>query len=161
MLKFCKFTYQANGTQEEDGKPLLTKLEKLMPHWTTEGSDKVVYATVSEARSGSADDVGSYLFELRRDLHIGEAGYPKYVLMGGDQQTYAIMKNLKSKYPDQYDWLYPVPGDWHIMKTAAEVIKYVLNDGGFKVFASKCGDICHGKTFIMCSLQRTRHYISR
>ena len=100
---------------------------------------------MSETHSGSADDVGSYLFELRRDLHIGEAGYPKYVLMGGDQQTYAIMKNLKSKYPDQYDWLYPVPGDWHIMKTAAEVIKYVLNDGGFKVFASKCGhkgDIC-------------------
>ena len=25
------------------------------------------------------------------------------------------------------------------MKTVAEVIKYVLNDGGFKVFAAKCG----------------------
>ena len=58
-----------------------------MPHWTTEGSDKVVYATVSEAHSGSADDVSCYLLELRKDLHIGEVGYPKYVLMGGDQQT--------------------------------------------------------------------------
>ena len=46
---------------------------------------------------------------------------------------HVIMKNLKSKYPDQFDWLYPVPGDWHIMKTAAEVIKFVLNDGGFKL----------------------------
>ena len=116
--------------------PLLSKLEKLMPHWIPEDSDKVVYATVNEAHSGSGDDVTSYLSELRKDL---QGGYPKYVLMGGDQQTYAIMKNLKSKYPDQYDWLYPVPGDWHIMKTAAEVIKYVLNDGGFKVFAAKCG----------------------
>ncbi len=53
----------------------------------------------------------------------------------GDQQTYAIMTNLKNKYPDQY----PIPGDWHIMKTAAEVIKGVINDGGFKVFADKCG----------------------
>ena len=105
-----------------------------MPHWTSERSDKVVYATVCEAHSGSADDVGSYLFKLRKDLHIGEDGCPKYVLMGGDQQTYAIMK--VSKYPDQYDWVYPVPGDW---KTAAEVIKYVLADGGFKVFAAKCG----------------------
>ena len=43
-LKFCKFTYEANETQETD-KPLLTKLEKLMPHWTSNGSDKVVYAT--------------------------------------------------------------------------------------------------------------------
>ena len=78
-------------------------------------------------------------------MHIGESGYPKYVLLGGDQQTYAIMKDLKNKYPDQYCWLYPVPGDWHIMKIAAEVLKYVLNDGGFKVFAAKCGhkgDIC-------------------
>ena len=66
-----------------------------MPHWTLEGSDKVVHATVSEAHSGSADDVSSYLFELRKDLHIGEDGYPKYVLLGGDQQTYTIMKNLK------------------------------------------------------------------
>ena len=34
-----------------------------------------MHATVNEARSGSADDVGSYLFQLRKDLHIGEDGY--------------------------------------------------------------------------------------
>ena len=31
------------------------------------------------------------------------------------------------------------------MKISADVLKYVLNDGGFKVFAAKCGhkgDIC-------------------
>ena len=83
---------------------LLSKLEKLMPHWTPEDSHKVVYATVNEAHSGSANDVSSYLSELRKDLHIGEGGYPKYVFMDGNQQTYyAIMKNLKSKYHDQYD----------------------------------------------------------
>ena len=58
-----------------------------MPHWTPEGSDKVVYTTVDEAHSGSADDVSSYLFTLKKDLHIGEDGYPKYILLGGDQQT--------------------------------------------------------------------------
>ena len=25
--------------------------------------------------------------------------------------------------------IYPVPGDWHIMKTAAEVLKYVMMEG--------------------------------
>ena len=34
---------------------------------------------------------------------------------------------------------YPAIGIIIIMKTAAEVIKYVLCDGGFKVFAAKCG----------------------
>ena len=91
--KFCKCTHKASGDAD---KPLLTKLQEFMPHWTSDSSDKVVYVTVSEAHSGSADDVGSYLFQVKKDLHIGEDGYPKCVLLGGDQQTYAIMKNLKS-----------------------------------------------------------------
>ena len=31
----------------------------------------------------------------------------------------AIMNKLKQKYSDRYDWVYPEPGDWHIMKTAS------------------------------------------
>ena len=92
-----------------------------MPHWTPEGSDKVVYTTVDEAHSGSADDVSSYLFTLKKDLHIGERDILN-TFSWVEISKHAIIKNLKSKYPDQYKWLYPVPGDWHIMKTAAEVI---------------------------------------
>ena len=49
------------------------------------------------------------------------------------------MKNLKSKYSNHYEWMYPVPGDWHIMKISAEVLKHILADGGFKIFAKQCG----------------------
>ena len=35
--------------------------------------------------------------------------------------------------------MYPVPGDLHIMKTSAEVLKHILADGGFKIFAKQCG----------------------
>ena len=35
------------------------------------------------------------------------------------------MKNLKLKYPHHYEWLYPVPGDWHVMKTATELNMYL------------------------------------
>ena len=49
------------------------------------------------------------------------------------------MKNLQLKHKDHYNWFHPVPGDWHIMKTSAEVIKQILADGGFKIFAAKCG----------------------
>ena len=48
-----------------------------------------------------------------------------------NKHNYAHMKNLKLKYGGQYDWMYPVPGDWHIMKTCSEVLKNVLADGGF------------------------------
>ena len=49
------------------------------------------------------------------------------------------MKNLKLKYPDHYDWLYPISGNWHLMKTAPEVLKHIMADGRFKIFPSKCG----------------------
>ena len=49
------------------------------------------------------------------------------------------MKNLKSKYSDHYEWMYPVPEDWHIMKTSAEVLKHILADGVVKIFAKQCG----------------------
>ena len=62
-----------------------------MLHWNPESPDNVVYATVDEAHSGSIDNVGSYLVKLKKDQHIGEEGYPKFVILGGDQQTYAHM----------------------------------------------------------------------
>ena len=70
------------------------------------------------------DDVGKYLTKLKADLKIGQEGYPAHVVIGGDQQTYAHMMNLKIKYPEHYEWVYTVPGDWHVMKNTAEVIKY-------------------------------------
>lgn len=42
-------------------------------------------------------------------------------------------KHLQLKYNEHYNWFYPVPGDWHIMKTSAEVIKHILADGGFQL----------------------------
>ena len=95
--------------------------------------------------------MGAFLGKLKKDLCIGVDGYPKYVIIG--EQTYSIMKNLKVKYySDHYDWMYPV--HWHLMKTAAEVIKYVLQDGGFKQFHFQGnvvirGTYHSGKTFIM------------
>ena len=99
--------------------PLLDKLQKHMPNWTPKIPDKVVYTTVDEAHSGAAQDVGKFLSKLKQDLCIGKESYPSYVILGGDQQTNTHMKNLKSKYSDRYEWMYPVPGDWHIMKTSA------------------------------------------
>ena len=61
---------------------------------------------------------------------------------------------MKIKYGDNYDWMYQVPADWHLMKTAAEVIKYILQDGGFKCYLGNVVvkgtyHMYSGKTFIM------------
>ena len=57
----------------------------------------------------------------------------------GDQQLYAIMKNLKRKDFDTFEWLFPAPGDWHFIKTVSEVLKSVLWDGEFHDIAANCG----------------------
>ena len=75
----------------------------------------IKYATVSEAYSGRPEDVESYLSELKKDLCIGQKFFPSYVSLG-DQQVYAIMKNLKRKNHDSFELLFPVPGDWHFSK---------------------------------------------
>ncbi len=124
---------------ESNTKPLLEHLQTTMPHWTPKSPDKIVYTTVDEAHSSSMVDVGRFLKKLKDDLCIGTEGYPSYVVVGEDQQTYAIMINLKIRYQGRYDWLYPVPGDWHIMKNSAEVIRNVILDGGYSEFAKMCG----------------------
>ena len=54
------------------------------------------------------------------------------MLWWAEISKYMLVKFLNFKYPDQYDWIYPVHGDWHILKTASEVIKYVLQTVGLE-----------------------------
>ena len=69
-------------------KPLLSKTEQDV---SPDSPDDVVDATVDEAHSRSVDDVGSSLVKLRKYLHIGEEGYPRFVILSG---AYAHMNSL-------------------------------------------------------------------
>ena len=75
-----------------------------MPHWTPTHKDNIVYTTIDEALSGSIVDIESYLMKLKRDLRIGKEGYPNQVTIAGDQQTYALMKDLQRQHPQHYSW---------------------------------------------------------
>ena len=136
---FCRSVFFCMNQQHNTDMPIIITLRKFMPSWTPDKADTVVYTTIDEAYSGSIDDVGSYLVKLKSDLKLGDEGYPKYIIVGGDQQTYAHMCNLKAKYSGRFDWVYAIPGDWHIMKNTADLLKSILLNGGFTCFASKCG----------------------
>ena len=110
-----------------------------MPHWTPPCKDNIVYATVDEALSGSMVDTEAYLIKLKRDLHIGEEGYPTQVTLAGDQQTYALMKDIQRKHPDHYSWMVVLHGDWHMLQLTSEVLRDILSDGGLKQLAYECG----------------------
>ena len=98
-----------------------------------------MYATIDEALSGSAVDIEACFLKLKRDLHIGKEGYPPQVTFAGDQQTYALMKNLQWQHPDHYSWFIVLHGNWHMMKLLSEIIRDVLWDGGLRQLLYECG----------------------
>ena len=111
-----------------------------MPHWTsTNGSDQFTIATIQEGQTATPDDVQAYLKQLKVDLKIGSEGFPNKIILAGDEQTYSIMLNVKESNGDTFDWLYPIPGDWHLLKLTAEQLRDIMWDGGLKEFAIKCG----------------------
>ena len=117
---------------------LLLSLQNYLPHYTPASSDRVVYTTVMSAQAASINDVSQYLQKMKEDLCVGQPDYPKQVVLGGDQQTYALMKNLKKKFPISFEWILPVPGDWHLLKCASETLRDMLWDGGLQQLAKSC-----------------------
>ena len=93
-INFGKSTFKVvyedniNGITEPT-QPLLGKVEQHMPHRTSESGDKIIYTTVDEAHSGSVGDVGSFLLKLKKDLHIGNTEFPKFVMMVISKHTLA------------------------------------------------------------------------
>ena len=121
------------------GRTFIEALQGYMPHWTPSTKDNIVYATIDEALSGNIADIEAYLIKLKKELHIGEEGYPSKVIIAGDQQTYALMKDLQRKYPDHYLWMVVLHGDWHMLQLTAEVLRDILWDGGLKQLSHECG----------------------
>ena len=124
----------------------------------------IVYATIEEAQAGNVGDVEKYLTKLKQDLKIGEEGFPKRVLIGGDEQTYAIMKNLQRKYPARFSWYFEVPGDWHLLKLVSEVLMDMLWDGGLQEFSYNVGknqSQNSGKIHTFCCWQHMSHCLGK
>ena len=92
-----------------------------------------------EGQTATPDDVEAYLLQLKNDLKIGSEGFPSKIVLAGDKQTYSILMNLKEQKGEAFEWLYPIPGDWHLLKLTAEVLRDIMWDGGLKEFAIKCG----------------------
>ena len=81
------------------GTTFVEALQGYRPHCTPPTKDNIVYTSIDEALSGNVADIEGYLTNLKKDIHIGEEGYPSQAVLAGDQQTYALMKDIQRKYP--------------------------------------------------------------
>ena len=83
----------------------IQSLCNFMPHYTPHTRDAVVYVTIEEAQAATLGDVEGYLIRMKRELCIGQEGFPSKVIIAGDQQTFSLMKTLQIKYPSHFNWL--------------------------------------------------------
>lgn len=59
----------------------IQSLCKFMPHFTPHTRDAIVYVTTEEAQAATLGDVEGYLIRMKRELCIGQEGFPSKVIM--------------------------------------------------------------------------------
>ena len=62
-----------------------------------------------------------------------------WLLLEGDQATYARLQSIKKEYGKDLEWLIPLPGDWHLLKNFQEVLVKVYFDAGLSDLAKASG----------------------
>eukprot|EP00951_Prasinocladus_malaysianus_P011669 scaffold86497_cov26-Prasinocladus_malaysianus.AAC.1 len=101
--------------------------------------NQTTMGTVAEGSSATLLDIESYLRQVQTDLRVGLPGGPHDILVVGDQQTYALVLQLKRADSQEWEWLHAYPGDWHIMLNGAQNLLRLIWEGGGKDAAAACG----------------------
>jgi hypothetical protein len=63
--------------------------------------------------TGAYDDVKDTLSEIKKHL-VDRCGF-QFVFLHGDQQSYSRMTHLMFSKGAEYNWLVPLPGEWHFV----------------------------------------------
>ena len=116
----------------------------------------IVYYKVLNAIADQKDT----LIYILHDLHstfVDKRGLP-YLLIEGDAKLYVVLQAIKFEYGNEYNWLLPLPGDWHLLKNYQIALMKPYFEAGLKELARISGyPIAAIQT---CSkFKRTHHFI--
>ena len=103
LLDFCaEFVLECNGPFEYPSD----SVQPTQAAW-------VVHSPILDTNTASYYDNAKMLEQILDDMRTR---YPNltYIFVAGDEQTYDRMIKLKSDDLDGYDWLIPLPGDFHV-----------------------------------------------
>ena len=59
----------------------------------------------------------------------------EWILLEGDQATYARLQCIKAEYGNDLAWMIPFPGDWHFLKNFQEVLLKICFEAGLSDLA--------------------------
>ena len=140
---------------EDAGGSLQDKVKYKLHSYVTKSGNKITFATIDEGHTATLTDIGKYLAKVMRDLLVGTPAGPAWVIVCGDQQTFALMLELKRKYPESYGWLVPYVGEWHLLFNSSQWLCEHTWSGGLEEVAK----ICHLPSMKPCGKWRDTHHV--
>lgn len=90
-----------------------------------------------DAKSDSKDTLMPMLQDLHREFIIKQEH--QHLVVEGDAKIYELLQSLKCEYGDEFQWLIPFPGDWHLLMNYQSALMKPFFDVGLKALAKACG----------------------
>ena len=117
---------------------------------------RVVYLEVMDAVADCKDTMIVLLHNLHETFI--EHRNMKWVVLEGDAKLYDILKSLKFEYGEELNWLFPYPGDFHLLMNYQKALMKPYYDMGLKSMAQSSGYPL--AAIQSCSqFKRTHHFI--
>ena len=153
--------FQSSGTEKQAGMELQTETNAYMVHRTalynsnfkspflslqdyyflirathTEQSN-VVYLQVMDAVANCKDTMITLLHNLHETFIEGRN--MQWLVVEGDAKLYDILQSLKFEYGHELSWLFPYPGDFHLLLNYQKALMKPYYDMGLKSMAQATG----------------------
>lgn len=97
----------------------------------------IVYLQVMDAKADSKDTIMELLHGLR-ERFIEGMGH-QWLVVEGDGKFYEILKSLQFEYVEEFSWIIPYPGDWHMLMNFQAAIIKPYYDAGLRSLAMAAG----------------------
>ena len=99
----------------------------------------VVYLSVLDAKADSKDTIMQVLQDANKQYIKGLK--KQHVIMEGDAKVYELIQSLKHEYPEEFHWVLPYPGDWHLLRNFQRVLMKAYCDAGLREMAQESTEL--------------------
>ena len=97
----------------------------------------IVYLNVLDAKADTKDTIVQVLQNVHRKFIEGKK--KEWLLIEGDAKVYELVQSLKIEHGEEFKWVLPYPGDWHLLKNYQRVLMKAYYDAGLKSLAEAAG----------------------
>ena len=87
---------------------------KASPLKTVDTKSDILRTSAIDLNPDDEDNALFILRQIKKENKVGER--TKFHVVAGDQKSVSHMVAIKARYPDEFEWLVPLMGDFHVME---------------------------------------------